>query len=69
MLPRAACFRESLSARFQNEFRSACILPRVHVLVLDGRFTKVRHVIHALLDSFLWLGVFILDCTSWRGYS
>ena len=63
MLSRAAYFREYLSSRFQNEFRSAYILPRVHVHVLDGRFTKVRNVIHALLDAFLWLGVFILDCT------
>jgi hypothetical protein len=64
VLPRAPCIRESLPARVQNEFRSPLLFAGDHVRVLDGRFTKMRHVIHALLDIILRPGVFILDATT-----
>ena len=44
----------------QNEIWSSFLFKRTHVCISNSRFTEVCNVIHVVLESILWDGVFIL---------
>ncbi|KAL7468474.1 hypothetical protein ACHAXS_008702 [Conticribra weissflogii] len=60
MLPYTPPNRVPLPFGLQNEIGSVVIFTRIYVDISNGRFTKMRHVFHVILDVILWSGVFIL---------
>ena len=67
MLHYNAHHSKSLPPCIQNEIWFTFILKRVNVCILNGRFTKVRHVVYALLDIILWIGILVLEDWWWIG--
>ena len=67
MLHYNAHHSKSLPPRIQNEIWFTFILKRVNVCILNGRFTKVCHVVYALLDIILWIGILVLEDWWWIG--
>ena len=65
MLPCIAHCCESFPSGRKDEIWSAFIYPGIHVRFLDSWYTKMCHVVHAILDSVLRTGVLVLR-SWWR---
>jgi len=62
MLSNPTHIRKPIHPRLQNEFQLEGIYARVHDIIPIGRFSKVCHEFHVVLDIIFWIGLFILSC-------
>jgi hypothetical protein len=61
MLPNPTHNRKPIHPRLQNEFQFKGIYTRINDIIPNGRFSKVCHEFHVVLDIIFWIGLFVLN--------